>query len=138
MEDQVLTIKQMLELKNLGINIYKASMLWYPKMAIDIYTGKGYVESHYLNLNHIDNEHFWSTRIGKETIPTFTLQNILEICPKVIMTEEDNFELHLNTYQCYIQYQDSKHAKMLNIEFGNSILEAAFNMLKWCKQYNFI
>lgn len=140
MENQVLSTEQMQELKGLGIDISKASMLWYPRMTMDIQNGKGhvYVESHYLVINHIDSKHFWDTRVGKETYPTFTLQDILEMLPKVIMTEEDNFELYLNTYQCYVQYRDSKHNKMLNIEFGNSILEAAFSMLKWCKQNNYI
>lgn len=138
MENQVLSIEQMQELKELGIDIYKASILWYPQLFLNE-EKHSYVASHYLTLNQIKKDvPFWNTRVGKETIPAFTLQDILEILPEVIMTEDDNFELYLNTFQCYILYKDPKHNKLLHAEYGSSILEAAFNALKWCKQNNYI
>lgn len=129
MEKQVLSIEQMQELIKLGIDISKASMLWYPKMAIDASTDKCYAESHYLTINRINSEHFWNTREGKETYPTFTLQDIL------FMFKPLNGQWKLMDYENGFEF--SYFGK--NICFSNSnILEAAFNMLKWCKQNNYI
>lgn len=113
MEKQVLSIEQMQELKELGIDISKASMVWYPKMAIDTRTNKGYVESHYLTINHIDCDSFWNTREGRETIPTFTLHDILEILP-----EETRVVVIRSNPEKFLIY--------------------AFKWLKWCKQNNYM
>ena len=112
-------------------------------MAIDARTGKGYAESHYLMINHIDNEHFWNTREGKETIPTFTLQDIAELLPNWIDPYYTRVEYHKNSfYHTYVKrwicsYVTFDGACFKQFE-GDSILEATFNMLKWCKQNNYI
>lgn len=129
MKDQVLSIEQMQELEDIGIDVSKASMFWY----------KNNKFKQLIPCSDRDTIKDWTNQHGENcVIPTFTLQDILEILPKVITTESDNFELYLNTFQCYTHYRDPKHDKSLNAEYGNSILEAAFNMLKWCKQNNYI
>ena len=140
MNNQVLSIEQMQELIELGIDTSKASMLWYPKMAIDTRTGKGYVESHYLTINHIDNEHFWNTREGKETIPTFTLQDIIEMLPNWIdpyykYQKSLFYDVYINRWIC--SYVVSNGSCFEQFE-GDSILEVAFNMLKWCNKNDFM
>ena len=130
MEDQVLTIAQMQELIDMGVDISKASMCW-----IGCADGNG-VYPYDKTWKKCFEEHL--NTIPKVLTPTFTLQDMLNILPNVIMTEEDNFELCLNIYQCNTQYRDSKHNKQLNFEFGGSILESTFKMLKWCKQNNYI
>lgn len=136
MEEQVLSIEQMQELIDMGINVSNASMLWYPKMAIDARTGKGYVDSHYLTINHINSEHFWSTRIGKETIPTFTLQDILTYIEKIepILTKDNGSALW------FMEVTNLERDSLMYCEGceSDSPLKTAFKALKWCKQNNFI
>lgn len=128
MKDQVLSIKQMQELIALGIDASKASMCWFPTMAIDTRTGKSYVENHYLSINHINSIHYWNTRVGKETIPTFTLQDILTF---------------FNSYQTLklsdgVSLEIRFNGRWVHGELGDNLLSIAFNMLKWCKQNNYI
>lgn len=128
MEKQVLSIEQMQELIKLDINLSKASMIWYPKMAIDS-TGKGYVESHYLTINHIISENFWNTRIGKETIPAFTLQDILEITIGTVpqLWRKDGIPTwHIHDYM------------MKGHFIGTNLMDVAFKYIKWCKQNSYI
>ena len=126
MKSQVLSIKQMQELVNLGIDTFKASMCWIGYAdGNDVYpynsTFKDIFESH------------------KETIPsvltpTFTLQDILEMLPDIIV----NHEVYIPVIQknfCKYVHNDNP---ILHLEVANNTIEAAFNMLKWCKQNNYI
>lgn len=74
-------------------------------------------------------------------IPTFTLQDILEILP--------NFHFISINYNNYIGYtmnvcssNQETFGEIIHTEScmgeTNNMLEAAFNMLKWCKQNNYI
>lgn len=129
----VLSVDKMKTLINMGIDTSNASMYWVENEKEN---------KHELFLDDdvmpMDEAEECSDPLGGKIIPTFTFQDILEIIPNVITTKEDNFELHFSNYQCYVQYIDPKHHKMLNVEFGDSILDAAFNMLIWCKENNFI
>ena len=131
MENQVLTIEQMQELIAMDIDISKASCTWCKVRAITP-DRKGY--SWMIlpeTLNKFDEEH----------VPTFTLQDILEILPKYI----DNYMLNIvpcciNNPVWMIEYinMDDEIEVLDEPIRENSILEAAFNMLKWCKQNNYI
>lgn len=124
MEEQVLSILQMQELEKLGIDTNRGSMYWH-------------------NYNTDDDPQYElcsSADIGD--IITFTLQDILEILPKSIM--HSNKQLKTCNYKLCIfdnkvMYTfNSFDQCWLKYTHGENLLEAAFYMLKWCKQNNHI
>lgn len=128
MKEQVLSIEQMQELIKLGIDTSKASMCWNTYDSFLIANDSDLKDAfHY-------SEDNW--------IPIFTLQDILEILPKIILgstKQMKTVEFKLSIRENKIYYmQDSFNQQWLKCIYGNTILEAAFNMLKWCKQSNYI
>lgn len=137
MNNQVLSIEQMQELIDMGIDTSKASMCW-----IISKLSRNY--NLYFNVSSIsfDKEDF-------TYIPTFTLQDILEMLPKTINvadTRTDKEEYiginHLRIgYPTMLDRLYLMYTKDMNMNSGwatfdaeDSLLNAAFNMLKWCKQ----
>lgn len=115
MTNQVLSIEQMQELKKLGINISKASCEWMHTQEygwIFVQAGRGMYSD-------------------KEYIPTFTLQDILEMLPYNV----EGAQLNVNLAICCISYENPR---IKVCWYNNNILEAAFNMLKWCIKENYI
>lgn len=120
MEEQVLSILQMQELEELGIDTNHGSMYWH-------------------NYNIDDDPQYElcsSADIGD--ITTFTLQDILEMLPKVIPGEEDGYTWKLS-YEgiCYIGELCPSNL-LYAVKIEKSLLDACFKMLKWCKQNNHI
>lgn len=135
MEDKVLSIEQMQELKELGIDVSKASMCWIGCAdGNDVYpynsTFKDIFENH------------------KETIPsvitpTFILQDILEMLPKRIdkdIDEEESvcYHLDIDFSTCNIGYFSYLADSSIKWIHYDNILDGAFKLLKWCKQNNCI
>lgn len=117
MNKQVLSIDQMQELIELGIDTSKASCYWY-----------GTDETEFVCFGtDMDKD------CGNEICPTFTLQDILEMLPPVLGTCTDleiKFAFGKISYKHPLNCEDT-----IKFEWDeNNILEAAFNMLKWCKQ----
>lgn len=137
MNEQVLTIEQMQELIALGVDTSKASMCWFPMMELDE-NMKPVVKSHFIGVNTIDFDSYWNTIEGQNTIKTFTLQDVLSLLPYSISTTRDSYLsiLPLRDGGWYIRYSrmecDEKSTD------GKTLLQAAFTMLKWCKQNNYI
>lgn len=136
----------MQELIGLGIDTSKASAFYYPNYG-DYYEHpitKKYVRDvkdynpypSFVNGDRILKD------LNPDLFPTFTLQDLLEMLPKSIPCEElEEYgeNTHLVVDVNTIMYCDLN----MNIvygacAYGNSILEAAFNMLKWCKQNNYV
>lgn len=128
MDNQVLTVSQMRELIKMGVDTSKASMCW----------------------NYNDENSYWalvvnythSPYIEGEIVPTFTLQDILTILKKQTYTKDGAIvimEAYGSNWLCGFNFQTAYDGDYTTEEqFGNSPLEAAFNMLKWCKQNNYI
>lgn len=136
MEKQVLSIKQMQELKELGINISKASCTWCKVRAITP-DRKGY--SWMIlpeTLNKFDEEH----------IPTFTLSDILNILPDIRVNNTwyipllyKSGDLWVVDYHCAADFNKTFLPNGIDIMCCcETALEAAFNMLIWCKEENYI
>lgn len=107
MNNQVLSISQMQELIELGIDTSKAHLWWYSDektMPIVVSTKCNFSNSTY--------------------IPTFTLQDVLSLI--------GIYQLTHNIDNCSIDvlYGGGHHI------IDNTELEAAFDMLKWCKENN--
>lgn len=129
MNNQVLTIEQMQELKKLGIDISNASMYW---------VENDFDASVDLCINFYPEE----TNKNVRCTPTFILQDILEMLPNSILGSTKQIktvEFKLSTRGNKVYYmQDNFNQQWLKCTNGNTLLEAAFNMLKWCKQNNYI
>ena len=77
-------------------------------------------------------------------LPAYTLQELLEMLPKTIVVYKDGSKLPLMItitgsgryaiVYCNPYYKNGK----VGLIISESLLEAAFNMLKWCKQNNYI
>lgn len=136
MRSQVLSIKQMQELIKLGVNTSKASMFWHPAF----YRVNGILDfDRYEDIPRIKLEN--NCDLLKYDILTFTLQDILEMLPKFI----DDKHYHLAIYPMlldnlwFVGYDNIYGSGMaLHAEYSKDCLMAAFNMLKWVRQNNYI
>ena len=127
MKEQVLSVSQMEELVNLGIDVSKASMCWIVTRSGVQFLIPNKKDSILEDI--LENEYL----IDSYT-PTFTLQDILEMLPDIIV----NHEVYIPVIQknfCKYVHNDNP---ILHLEVANNTIEAAFNMLKWCKQNNYI
>lgn len=134
MENQVLSIEQMQELKELGIDISNASMCWLG------HSDCNSVYPYNSTFKDIFEKH--KETIPAVLIPTFTLQDILEMLPKSILSSTKQvktveFKLSIRDNKIYYM-QDSFNQQWLKCTYGNTTLQALFNMLKWCKQNKYI
>lgn len=114
MKDQVLSIEQMQELIELGIDTSKASMCW-------ITTRTPYD----FNVYDVEIYKSYYKKGNEAVIPTFTLQDILEMLPKG--WSFDCFDDCMPVITIFTNFG-------VHEEKASTILETAFNMLKWCKQ----
>ena len=128
MKDQVLSIQQMLSLRELGIDISKASMLWVYK-----------VESGYYRLfiNKEDKDD-----LSSDKIPTFTLQDMINIMPVSIKRDGRKGELFLSHKDIsYFGFDNSGRIVYLvgyKMCDNESVLSIAMDMLIWLKENKYI
>lgn len=77
-----------------------------------------------------------------EYIPTFTLQDILEMIPVRYgisrILDEDKLAESVGTYELSLQEKFLTYWRELKSFYGNNLLEVAFDALKYCKQNNYI
>lgn len=127
MEEQVLTIEQMQELKELGIDTSKASMCWTPWKHVFKNDDKGMPiletikTEYYLKVNN--EKDYW-----EENIPTFTIQDIIEMLPATY-----GAPILIRCYkgwQCGFLHEDFDGSWVGKEQNGNTAVEAAFNLLK--------
>lgn len=136
MNEQVLSIEQMQHLKELGVDISKATMYWLRIIRTDT--------------NEI--EHDWYLGLTKEVpqpvltiierklevLPAFTLQDILELLPykideRILTITKDI--LH-NEVQYFVKYEDvDGGASPLFIY--NDLIGGIYEMLCWCIENNY-
>lgn len=135
MNNQVLSIEQMQELIKSGVDVSKASMFWHPAF----YRINGILDyDGYEDIPRIKLENNYDLA---NDIPTFTLQNILETLPKYLNVRDKIYFLTLMydvSKGVVISYCTEHINDILHSEGSANQLNAAFNMLKWCKQNNYI
>lgn len=129
MNNQVLSIEQMQELIELGIDTSNASMCW-------VWHQQGEGGYHHLEINR-------ELYPCIKDIPTFTLQDILELIPPCIEGEpidefETEYTLDIDFMAKNISYYDYIWDRELISFDYNNLLDGAFQMLKWCKENTYI
>ena len=138
MKNQVLTIEQMLELEELGIDTSIASMFWFDD---------GIRIPRLVPCYSQDTIGAWTDQYGEKCIiPVFTLQDILDMLPGSI--EEDiigRFDYELRIKKNGVAYEsfdalDSKSEPYVFDEYYiddeqcETVLDCAFEMLKSLKK----
>ena len=123
---KVLSIEQMNQLKELGVDTSKASMCYISK-----YTSCDFDDGDEIVV--VCND--FNKRLYNEFGPAFTLQDIIELLPKKIRDFELNWYMN-NMIIRYDYYNSFDGIDVLNgSSFGfcdnNSILESAYEMLIW-------
>lgn len=113
---QVLSIKQMQELIDVGIDTSKASMCWYGTDEVEFVCSG----------TDMDKD------CGDEICPTFTLQDILEMLPSYKITY-DKYTRDIDRYEIRIDIPEGQHYITHIAQSSESLLDAAFKMLKWIK-----
>lgn len=128
MENQVLSIEQMKHLQELGLDTNKASMCWL-KMGKNIILAA-----------HDEYCYEW---LFIEPIPTFTLQDILDLLPSTINNNDDKYWLEFGVCEpdksdWYIQYESVKTISVFKYISSNTSIDAAYGMLCWCIENKYI
>ena len=131
MEEKVLSIKEMQELIDMGIDVSKASMCWY----VPFYSGIPE-----LVFNNKLNSSF------EGAIPTFTLLDILDILAKIYKTEPfesyyiEPINIRNNAMYFVKDWYDGQRDRkdVLYSVKEDTLLNSAFQMLKWCKENKYI
>ena len=133
MRNQVLSIEQMQTLKNLGVDTSKASIYWIKQVnGIDI-------------ADHMDGEPFLGLHNGEqlmcagfmrfETIPTFTLYDIIQMLPDSI--EINGVTCYLGFNKDFIEYISDFEDQSF-ILFGDNMLENMYKILIWLLENKYI
>lgn len=128
MENHVLSIERMQHLRELGLDTSKASMCWV-------------IDCNYAN--HLKIRDLFAYKATDEkVIPSFTLQDILEMLPYKIKSYflillKDKYAFREGN--CYnIYYRNVRERKSLIKIRRDSLLDAAYEMLCWCVENGYI
>ena len=137
MNEQVLTISQMKELEELGMDISKASMLWI----------ETYIDGTFIIPNDKDLELTISNNysIKYPCIPTFTFYDIIKMLPNEIVTMTNTYNLNLRFHDNFLEYliydsngQLDDYLNILDKNPAKTVMESAFNVLKFCFKNNYL
>jgi len=122
MKDQVLSIEQMQKLKELGVDASKASMAWYQD---------------YDDLLDRSYSLYELTNFTKKlyNIPTFTLQDMIELMPNLIEFDDENYYLFVDK-NC-TEYK-TVEGKIICFCQKNSVLINTYNVLVWLAENKYI
>ena len=131
MKEQVLTISQMQELIDMGVDVSKASMCWSkfkndPDFSLQAMSQDAFEEQ----IRSIDTLY---TPYDYYIIPTFTFQDMLEMLSQGSLRGS----LHFNKNK-FIVFMADNQFNVINETDSVSSIEAVFKMLKWCKENKYV
>lgn len=137
MKKQVLSIEQMRHLQELGVDTSKASMCWsymQSKERPDMTTE----ECLMIAIGDTPTE---SMDFIEVIVPTFTLQDIIELLPPVIhYCTGENLALYTIHFakEWMIAYGSGCDVYAEYFKAKDSLLDAAYNMLCWCAENGYL
>lgn len=140
MSKQVLSIEQMQHLEELGVDTSKANFYWHRTKSLNNYNDWDEWKLHYGVLRLARG----FTTINCQYVRTFTLQDILDLLPNLIQSqdEENNYWLEFGTAMedeewWYIRYM-SVYGVKLNYEEHVHLIDAAYEMLCWVIENGYV
>lgn len=129
---QVLSIEQMKHLRDLGIDTSNASMYWarvsHGSSIDDKSKGKWFLSLH--------KEFQTCGFMSYESIPTYTLQDILGKLPCFIGNQVLTIQKLADSYTCL--YIEPYTRSMINITESKEPIDAAYDMLCWCIENGYV
>ena len=125
MKDQVLSIEQMQKLKELGVDVSKASMCYV------FFESDG---SKYTDIVVHDESCYEMACMNP--IPTFTLQDMIELMPNNVKCEGKSYYLSID--KKFIGYIDDMDVEDSVLESDSNILENTYNVLVWLAEHKYI
>lgn len=138
MEKQVLSIERMQHLQELGLDTSKASMCWVKDLTKEIAEEKEIDMTIGWSLD-FNNPEFYKYEWMKG-IPTFTLQDILELLPKYLINNQIRYKLTVcfskTANHWLIMYYDNHN--VLEFYSNSEIIDAAYYLLCWCIENGYI
>jgi hypothetical protein len=135
MKEQVLSIEQMKHLQGLGLDTSNASMcLCCFRENID---EEWELEIYEDVINQKRDSTFW------EIIPTFTLQDIIEMLPRSIQPNLNEGTYYLNLYYYdelwVVDYLNNEgDGSWFTTTSDDSFIKAAYQMLCWCVENGYL
>lgn len=131
MSKQVLDIEQMKHLQELGLDTSGASMCWWRR--IRDFRGEKVEGNWSLSFN---KPFIVQNFEQNENIPTFTLQDILDLLPKELDSDERRYILDI-WYGIYINkwcvgYTYGEYEYCDDCPTGDNLIDTAYEMLCWC------
>lgn len=141
MSKQVLSIEQMQHLQELGVDTSKASMWWCRiiRPACPPTKKEKVMVDWFLSLR---KEVMHTGLDVVETIPTFTLQDIIDLLPRELDTDTERYNLDMWFSIFYniwrVEYDDGECLYSDNFFTGEELIDAAYEMLCWCIEQGYI
>lgn len=138
--NQVLQIEQMQHLKELGVDTKNASMC-YRRMTRN-YRGEIIEGRYVLSFNQpIISSNFETY----EVIPTFTLQDILDLLPVIIENDYNKLELRIKRFvydndkiMYAVLYEKQDYIDWLIMHSNENLIDSAYDMLCWCAENGYL
>ena len=125
MKDQVLSIEKMQKLKELGVDASKASMCYV------FFESDG---SKYTDIVVHDESCYEMACMNP--IPTFTLQDMIELMPNNVKYEGKSYYLSID--KKFVGYIDDMVVEDCVLESDSNILENTYNVLVWLAENKYI
>ena len=125
---QVLSVKQMEHLQELGLDTSDGSMCWC--YALSYKNAKWELEIYEDVINQKRDSAFW------EIIPTYTLQDILDKLPCFIGTHVLTLQKLANSGTCL--YMEPYSRSILNLTESKELINSAYEMLCWCIKNGYV
>ena len=125
MSKQCLDIHQMKHLKELGLDTSKASMCWCT------FNGDTTLSVH---------DEYCYESASLHQIPTFTLQDILDLLPKVILNDKYKgklcIEYNEHNNEWIMSYKEL--SVIVFYSHDENLIDAAYEMLCWCIENGYV
>lgn len=125
---QVLSVKQMKHLQELGLDTSDGSMCWC--YALSYKNAKWELEIYEDVIDQKRDSAFW------EIIPTYTLQDILDKLPCFIDTHVLTLQKLANSGTCL--YMEPYSRSILNLTESKELINSAYKMLCWCIKNGYV
>lgn len=128
MRNQVLSIEQMKHLQELGVDTNGASMMYH------FWVNKKYKNCLLLSADT-------TTPYDSENVPTFTLQDMLEMMPRELYLLEEKFILEIYFFldSWYVRYKPDERSGLVPYSFHSyKIINAVYECLCWLAKNGYL